>query len=81
VAKHVPTPVTAPVTPRLVNRRTAASYLGLALATFDALRGQGEIAPVPVPAAHRHGALLRTPLFDLQDLDALVDKWKARGAA
>jgi hypothetical protein len=61
---------------RLVGRRQAALYLGLSVPSLDALRLQGEVRTVPVPATHRPGELLRTPLFDLRDLDALIDQWK-----
>lgn len=64
------------VMPRLLRRSDAAQYLGLSIATFDALRLHCEIASVPVPAAHREGELLRIPLFDVRDLDALIEKWK-----
>ena len=65
-----------PVRPRLTNRPGGASYLGVSLATFDCLRARGIIHAVPVPAAHRVDEQLRTPLFDYQDLDQLVDQWK-----
>jgi hypothetical protein len=79
--RHNEGPATTPITPRLLNRSAAAAYLGLSLATLDALRSQGEISPVPVPAAHRVGVPLRVPLFDIRDLDAAVDRWKTGGVA
>jgi hypothetical protein len=63
------------IRPRLVGRQTAAAYLGLAVSTFDAIRAKKEIKAVPVPAA-RGNKQMRVPLFDLNDLDALVDSWK-----
>jgi hypothetical protein len=67
---------TASIVPRLFDRRTAAAYLSVSVPTLDALRAQGVIVAVPVPAAHRPGERLRVPLFDRHDLDQLVERWK-----
>jgi hypothetical protein len=67
------------IVPRLFSRALAARYLGISVQLFDAYRAQGLIEPVPMPSARRLGERLRTPLFDVRDLDQLIDRWK--GAA
>lgn len=65
------------LSPRLLRRPDAAAYLGVSTASLDVLRVRGEIACVPVPATRGTGSL-RTPLYDVVDLDLVIDKWKAR---
>lgn len=50
---------------RWLSRRAAASYLHMALSTFDKLVRGGEIRKY-------HAAGLRTPLYDRHELDSLV---------
>jgi hypothetical protein len=66
------------IAPRLLRRCAAADYLGLSGAYLDQLRAQGLVRPVPLPAARGAGAV-RIPLFDIRDLDQLIDKLKAGG--
>lgn len=68
------------VVPRLLRRAEAAVYLGISIAMLDSLRSRGEIA-APVPMPGRKDEPIRTPLFDRQDLDAAIEKWKANGRA
>jgi hypothetical protein len=63
------------VLPRLLRRPQAAAYLAISAPTFDAYRAQGLIREVPMPAA-RNGGQLRTPTFDIRDLDLLIDRLK-----
>lgn len=63
--------------PRLFDRSTAASYLGLSATQFDNLRHAGEIRPVPVPSDRSPSGVSSRPLFDKADLDAAVERWKA----
>ena len=73
-----PVPPTADISPRLVNRRGAASYYSVSVPYIDALRAQGILRPVPLPDA-RGGGQLRIPLYDVRDLDALIERCKAGG--
>jgi hypothetical protein len=50
------------------------------VAFLDVLRARGAITCVPVPATRGTGTS-RNPLFDVNDLDAVIDKWKARQEA
>ena len=63
---------------RLVRRTAAAHYLGISIPTFDSYRIQGLVRPVPLPAARGLGPI-RIPLFDVRDLDALIDKFNNGG--
>jgi hypothetical protein len=79
-ANHLtPARTTSDIVPRLLRRCEAARYLNLSPAALDLLRARGDVVPVRVPALRRNGEALRIPLFDLQDLDALIDKWKQDG--
>jgi hypothetical protein len=72
-------PVRQPeVPPRLLRRRAAAEYLSVSAPYIDALRAQGLLRSVPLPAARGAGDL-RIPLFDINDLNALIDKLKTAG--
>lgn len=65
------------IAPRLLRRHEAASYLSISVATLDALRAQGEVHAVLLPAVRRVGESLRVPLFDRADLDAAIQRWKS----
>ena len=67
-------PATTEVVPRLLRRQEAARYLGISVAQLDVLRAMGEIHPLAVPS--RLGGSIRKPLFDRQDLDGVIDRWK-----
>jgi hypothetical protein len=71
--------VASAVVPRLLRRTEAARFLGLSPAALDLLRARGDIVPVPVPSLRRVGMLLRVPLYDVEDLHALIDRWKQDG--
>lgn len=73
---HHTDPETTLVQPRLLRRRQAAAYLSISPSVLDSLRARGELRVVPFPAVRRDGEALRTPLFDVRDLDALIDRWK-----
>lgn len=63
--KSDPTPAPAPL---LVDRRTAARMLGVGGTTLDALRQSGELPSLKIGARR---------LFDVRDLEALIDHRKA----
>jgi hypothetical protein len=69
-------PNRALVVPRLLKRTEGAAYLNLSPSQFDLLRARGEFASVPVPSDRNPGGVLRTPLFDIADLDAAIARWK-----
>ena len=58
------------ITPRLVDIKTAAKYLGCAIWTLRDLEWRGEL-----PAVRNLGRRL---LFDVRDLDRLVEQRKGR---
>jgi hypothetical protein len=60
--------------PRLLRRESAARYLGISVQQLDVLRASAEIDVVRMPG--RLGVAVRTPLFDIQDLDRAVERWK-----
>jgi len=63
------------ITPRLLNLRAAANYLGVSPWTIRDLESRGVLKRVTVPLPG--GAELRKLLFDKQELDRLIDVWKA----
>ena len=63
------------VQPRLLRRAEAACFLGVSLAQLDFLRITGELRPVAMPS--RLGGPVRTPLYDVEDLSAAINRWKA----
>ena len=71
--RPIPKGVTSP-TPRLLRRQQAAHYLGVSVAQLDVIRAMGQLSVVPVPS--RLGGSVRLPLFDLRDLDRLIEDWK-----
>jgi hypothetical protein len=60
----------APVEPRLLDVRGAAVYLSTTIWNIRNLTWAGKLKPVPVGGARQ--------LFDKADLDAFVEKAKAR---
>src|SRR2546428_11755523 len=62
------------ITPRLLNLRAAANYLGVSPWTIRDLEGKGVLKRVTVPLPS--GTELRKLLFDKLELDRLIDVWK-----
>ena len=64
----------APVHPRLLDLPSAALYLGVSVWTVRDLEAADIIPRVRVPLPdHKE---LRKVLFDVHDLDALIETWK-----
>jgi hypothetical protein len=78
-------PQTRPIgelTPRLVGVKVAALYLGISAWSVREWIASGVIPRVAVAlprSAKRKGDTCRRVLVDVRDLDALIDRWKARG--
>ncbi len=68
-------PALAALSPRLLDLRAAALYLGLAAWSVRELEWKGVLRRVRVPLPN--GGELRKVLFDRVDLDGLVDRWKS----
>ena len=66
--------------PRLLRRREAAAYLGLSSAQLDLIRARGDVRAVAIPSDRSPTGTLRVPLFDVRDLDAAIERWKAAAA-
>lgn len=71
------------VTPRLMNRRGAAEYLGASEDAVDRLINTGVVSVVRLPAArHKNGAAVSSPsrsvLVDREELDALISTWREK---
>jgi hypothetical protein len=66
------------VPPRLRDVDAAGDYLGVSPWTVRALVAEGHLKPVRLPSVRYPGENGRRLLFDVRDLDAAVDKWKAR---
>ena len=64
-----------PIEPRLLNLKSAATYLGVSPWTVRDLEARGVLKRVSVPLSA--GAELRKLLFDKVDLDHLIEAWKA----
>jgi hypothetical protein len=62
--------------PRLVDVDGASVYLGVSPWTIRDLEAAGTIRRVRIPLPN--GGELRRQLFDLRDLDHLIDVWKDR---
>jgi len=62
------------ITPRLLNLRAAANYLGVSPWTIRDLEAKKVLKRVTVPLPG--GTELRKLLFDKAELDRLVDAWK-----
>lgn len=63
-----------PISPRLLDLPTAASYLGLSPWTVRDLEAAGSLQRVRIPLPH--AGELRKLLFDRVDLDRLIETWK-----
>ena len=64
--------------PRLTDVDGAALYLGgVGTGFVHGLVREGLLTPVKLPSMRRPGEQNRRLLFDVRDLDALIDKWKA----
>jgi hypothetical protein len=59
---------------RLVDLEAAADYLGVSTWTIRDLEAAGVLPRVHVPT--RDGRQLRRLLFDVKDIDRLVESWK-----
>ena len=67
--------VVSSIPPRLLDVRAAAAYLGVSPWTIRDLEANGTLRRVNVPSGP--GRDLRKLLFDREDLDHLVEAWKA----
>ena len=64
--------------PRLLDIKAAAVYLGgVSPWTLRGLVADGHLRPVRLPSLRHPGENGRRLLFDIRDLDAVVDRWKA----
>lgn len=76
----------ANIQPRLLDRDSAAAYLGVSVDTLDRLIGAGAIAIVrlPVERARKSGrgvaGASRRILIDRHELDELIPRWRERAA-
>ena len=68
------TTTVVPLSPRLLDLPTAASYLGLSPWTVRDLEAAGSLQRVRIPLPH--AGELRKLLFDRADLDRLIEQWK-----
>lgn len=64
----------APVSPRLLDLKGAAAYLGVSPWTVRDLETAGSLRRVRIPL--ENGKELRKLAFDRQDLDRLIEAWK-----
>lgn len=67
----------APIAPRLLDLNSAAQYLGVSTWTIRELSDNGILPRVRIPLPK--AGELRKLLFDRQELDELVNRWKERG--
>lgn len=67
----------APVAPRLLDLEAAAAYLSVSTWKVREMEAAGVLARVRIPLGGT--AELRKLLFDRQELDELVNRWKERG--
>jgi hypothetical protein len=67
---------------RLLDVTATAAYLGgICADSVRALVAQGVLVPVRMPSTRRPGESSRRLLFDVQDLDVLIDRWKAQSGS
>jgi len=66
---------------RLKDVHEAAAYVNMSVATVRRYVTNGDLIPVRVPSTRRIGELSRRLLFAREDLDALIDRWKAASTA
>lgn len=70
---------TAPLTPRLLDVKAAAAYLGgVSVWTIRAWVADGHLHPVRLPSVRHPGESNRRLLFDRADLDDFVDSMRDR---
>jgi excisionase family DNA binding protein len=62
------------VTPRLLDTDEAARYLGVCGGTVRSLIAKGKLTAIRPPG-------MRRLLFDVRDLDVLVEQWKRASSA
>ena len=67
----------APVLPRLLDLDAAAAYLSVSTWKIREMEAVGVLARVRIPLGGK--TELRKLLFDRQELDELVNRWKERG--
>lgn len=66
---------------RILSLQDAAAYLAVSYWTMRDLVASGEVPTVRVPNPRLNGgSSLRRILIDRSDLDAVIDRWKERGA-
>ena len=65
------------VAPRLLDIEQAATYIGVSGWTLRGLIADGAVPTVQPPSARRTGEPMRRVLLDREDLDALIERWKA----
>ena len=65
------------IEPRLLSLEDAARYLGVSPWTVRELEWSGVLPRVRIPFGN--GKELRKLLFDREDLDRLIDRWKDSG--
>ena len=69
------------MTARLLDVEDAALYLGgISTWTVRALVTRGALVPVRLPSCRQTAESNRRLLFDRNDLDVLIDKWKDRSS-
>src|SRR5438874_13403430 len=62
---------------RVMDRRTAAAYLGCSYWTLRDLVLNGHVPAVRIPSPRaRDGRALRRTLIDSRDLELLIERWK-----
>jgi hypothetical protein len=64
----------APIVPRLLDLEATAAYTGLSSWTIRDLEASGILCRLRIPL--RNGGELRKLLFDREDLDRLIARWK-----
>jgi hypothetical protein len=67
---------------RLLDVTAASAYLGgICADSVRALVAQGVLVPVRMPSTRRAGESSRRLLFAREDLDKLIDRWKAQSSS